>query len=95
MQAVLGGGYGLLGLSQVSHRLQGTKQLMFPLSTMRSRKSRQKMLVPENNGKTKGRLLFYDEIRKLHVPDQTAQDINVAQHTGKSIKLLVAPWNAC
>jgi hypothetical protein len=41
-------------------------------------------LVPENSSKTKGRLLFYDEIRKLNVPDQTVQDIDIAQHTGRS-----------
>jgi hypothetical protein len=43
------------------------------------------MSIPENSGKTKGRLLFYDEIRKLHVFDQAAQDIDIAQHTGKGL----------
>jgi hypothetical protein len=38
----------------------------------------------ENSGKTKGLLLFYDEIRKLHVPDRATQGIDVTQLTGES-----------
>lgn len=45
-----------------------TEQLVSLVSTMKSRKS---MSTPEHSGKKKGRLLFYDEIRKLNVPDQT------------------------
>jgi len=39
----------------------------------------------ESSGETKGRLLFYHEIRKLHVSDQAEKDIDVAQHTGKGL----------
>ena len=58
------------------------KELTSPISIM---KMRHKMSIPETSGKTRGRLLSYDEIRKLHVSDQMAQDIDVAQHTGKSM----------
>ena len=75
----------MLSLSRASHRQHETKQLMFPISTMKSRQSRQKMSVSENSGKTRDHLLFYDEIRKLNVPDQTVQGIDVAQHTGKGL----------
>lgn len=47
-------------------------------------KLRQKMSVSDSNDKAKDRLLFYDEIRKFHVLNQPAQDIDVAQHIGKS-----------
>jgi len=60
-------------------------QLISPFSTMTSR---QKMSIPESSGKTGGRLLFYDEIRKFHVSDQTAQDVDVEQHTGRSMNCL-------
>lgn len=47
-------------------------------------KLRQKMSLSGTSGKAKDRLLFYDEIRKFHVLDRPAQDIDVAQHIGKS-----------
>jgi hypothetical protein len=47
-------------------------------------KMRQKMSIPGTSSKANDRLLFYDEIRKFIVLDQLAQDIDVAQHIGKS-----------
>lgn len=75
-----GCGYGLLFLLGLSSFARD-KQLIPPISKMQPR---QNMPMPENSGKTKDRLLVYDEMRKLHVSGQTAQDIDVAQHTGKS-----------
>ena len=57
------------------------EQLIPPALRM---KLRQKMSIPVTSGKAKDRLLFYDEIRKFIVLDQPAQDIDVAQHIGKS-----------
>ena len=58
------------------------KTAHFPKMSMRLR---QKMPRAESSGETKGRLLFYHEIRKLHVSDQAEKDIDVAQHTGKGL----------
>ena len=57
------------------------KQLIPPASKI---KLRQKMSINGTSGRAKDRLLFYDEIRKFIVLDQPAQDIDVAQHIGKS-----------
>lgn len=52
----------------------------------------------ENSRRSKGRLLFYDEICKLHVSDQASQDIDVSQHTGEGLNCswhLTTPSECC
>jgi hypothetical protein len=76
---------------------EGIKQWMAPavdtqlnqlFHTQFHQKLRQEMSISSASGKAKDHLLFYGEICKLHALDQPAQDIDVAQHIGKSRKSL-------
>ena len=42
------------------------------------------MSIPENIGTRQGRLLFYNEMHKLRVPDRATKGIDIAQLTGES-----------